>query len=106
MKIDGIKEGEIFCMGGNKTYPKLKLDVGCVDIRDEIVRRDEAHTINFDCELMTGKEIEIEFKKYGMTIDDVKNFKNVCVSTIGGDRKNKTMRFISQVGSFSSALLS
>jgi len=75
MKMDEIKAGEIFCMGGNKTYPKSKLDVGCVDIRDEIARRDEAHTMNFDCELMTEKEIEIEFKKYGMTMDDVKNLK-------------------------------
>jgi len=75
MKIDEIKAGEIFYIDGSKTYPKLKLDIGCVDIRDEIARRHEAHTINFNCELMTGKEIEIEFKKYGMTIDDVKNFK-------------------------------
>ncbi len=73
MKIDEIKAGEIFCMGGSKTYPKLKLDVRCVDIRDETARRDEAHTRNFDCELMTEKEIEIEFKKYGMTMDDVRN---------------------------------
>jgi hypothetical protein len=75
MKMDEIKAGEIFCVGGSITYPKLKLDVGCVDIRDEIARRDEAHTRSFDCELMTEKEIEIEFKKYGMTIDDVKNLK-------------------------------
>jgi len=73
MKIDEIKAGEIFCMGGSKTYPKLKLDVGCVDIRDGIARRDEAHTRSFDCESMTEKEIEIEFKKYGMTMDDVRN---------------------------------
>lgn len=75
MKIDEIKAGEIFCMCGSKTYPKLKLDVGCMDMRDEIARREEAHTRSFDCELMTEKEIEIEFKKYGMTIDDVKNLK-------------------------------
>jgi len=75
MKMDEVKTGEIFCMGGSKTYPKLKLDVGCVDIRDEIARRDEAHTRSFDCELMTEKEIEAEFKKYGMTIDDVKSLK-------------------------------
>ena len=75
MKMYEIKAGDIFCMGGSKTYPKLKLDVGCVDMRDEIARREEAHTRSFDCELMTEKEIEIEFRKYGMTLDDVKNLK-------------------------------
>ena len=76
MKIDEIKAGEIFCIGGTKTYPKLKLNVGCVDMRDHISQKCiEAHTINFDCELMTEKEIEIEFKKYGMTMNDVKNLK-------------------------------
>ena len=75
MKIDEIKAGEIFYIGETKTNPKLKLNVGCVDIRDQITQKGEAHTINFDCELMTEKEIEIEFKKYGMTIDDVKNLK-------------------------------
>lgn len=75
MKINEIKAGEIFCIEGSKTYPKLRLDIGYIDMRDEIVQRCEAHTMNFDCELMTGKEIETEFKKYGMTMDDVKNLK-------------------------------
>ena len=75
MKIDEIKAGEIFCIGGSKTYPKLKLDVGCVDMRDEIVRRDEAHTMSFNCELMSEGAIAEEFRKYGMTMDDVKNLK-------------------------------
>jgi hypothetical protein len=75
MKINEIKAGEVFYIGGSKTYPKLKLDIGYVDMRDEIPQGCEAHTMNFDCELMTEKEIETEFKKYGMTIDDVKNLK-------------------------------
>jgi len=76
MKMNEIKTGEIFCIGGTKTHPKLKLNVGCVDIRDHISQKCiEAHTINFDCELMTEKEIEIEFRKYGMTMNDVKNLK-------------------------------
>jgi len=75
MKINEIKAGEIFCMGGSKTYPKLKLDIGCVDMRDEIVRKDEAQTMNFDCELMSEGTIAEEFRKYGMTMDDVKNLK-------------------------------
>jgi len=77
MEMDEIKAGEIFCIGGTKTYSKLKLNVGCVDMRDHIPQKFEAqaHTINFDCELMTEKEIETEFKKYGMTMDDVENLK-------------------------------
>ena len=75
MKLDEIKTAEIFCIEGSKTYPKLRLDVGYVDMRDEIVQRCEAHTMNFNCELMNWKEIDTEFKKYGMTIDDVRNLK-------------------------------
>ena len=75
MKMDEIKAGEIFCMGGSKTYPKLKLDLGYVDMRDEIVQRCEAHTMNFDCELMSEGAVAGEFRKYGMTLDDVKNLK-------------------------------
>ena len=76
MKMNEIKAGEIFCIDGTKTYPKLKLNVGCVDMRDHISQKcREAHIINFDYELMTEKEIEAEFKKYGMTMNDVENLK-------------------------------
>jgi len=75
MKIINIEAGEIFCIEGSKTYPKLKLDIGYVDMRDEILQRSLANTANRNCDLMTEKEIEIEFKKYGMTMDDVKNLK-------------------------------
>ena len=73
MKMIEIKAGQIFCIEGSKTYPKLRLDVGYVDIRDEI--RSVHELQNYDCDLMTEKEIETEFKKYGMTLDDVKNLK-------------------------------
>jgi len=76
MKIDEIKAGEIFCIGGTKTYPKLKLIVGCVDIRDHISQKCiEAHTANFDCELMSEGAVAEEFRKYGMTMNDVENLK-------------------------------
>ena len=75
MKINEIKTGEIFCIEGSKTYPKFRLDVGYVDMRDEIVQRCEAHTMNFDCELMSEGAVAEEFRKYGMTMDDVKNLK-------------------------------
>lgn len=70
MKIIDIEAGKIFCIEGSKTCPKLKLDIGYVDMRDEILN---TKNIDWNCDLMTEKEIEIEFKKYGMTIDDVKN---------------------------------
>jgi len=75
MKISEIKSGEIFCIGGTKSYPKLKLDVGYVDMRDEIRKDDESTMNNFDCRLMTNEEVETEFKKYGMSMDDVKEIK-------------------------------
>jgi len=73
MKISEIKTGEIFCMGGSKAYPKLKLSVGYVDMRDEIVQKCEAHTMNFDCEPMSEGAVLAEFDKYGMTANDVKS---------------------------------
>ena len=75
MKLDEIKAGEVFCIEGSKSYPKLRLDLGYVDMRDEIVQKCEAHTMNFDCELMSEGAVAEEFKKYGMTMDDVKNLK-------------------------------
>lgn len=75
MKISEIKAGEIFCIEGSKTYPKLRLDLGYVDMRDEIVQKCEAHTINFDCELMSEGAVAEEFRKYGMTMNDVKDLK-------------------------------
>ena len=73
MKMTEIKAGQIFCIEGSKTYPKLRLDIGYVDIRDEI--RSVHDLKNYNCDLMTEKEVETEFKKYGMTMDDVKNLK-------------------------------
>jgi hypothetical protein len=75
MKLVEIKAGEIFCIEGSKTYPKLRLDIGYVDMGDEIVQRCEAHTMNFNCELMTEGAVAAEFKRYGMTLDDVKNLR-------------------------------
>ena len=75
MKMIDIKASEIFCIEGTKTYPKLKLDIGYVDMRDEILQRSLANTANINCELMSEGAIAEEFKKYGMNPDDVKNLK-------------------------------
>lgn len=80
MKITEIKSGEIFCIGGTKSYPKLKLDIGYTDMRDEIVKRDEASMTQFECEIMTEDEIANEFKKYGMTPEDARELKTyLCI---------------------------
>ena len=75
MKIINIEAGEVFCIEGTKTYPKLKLNTGYVDMRDEILQRSLANTANRNCELMSEGAIAEEFKKYGMTPNDVKNLK-------------------------------
>ena len=72
MKMNGIKKGDIFCIEGTKSYPKLKLNIGYVDMRDEIRNTLES---DFDCELMTKEEVEEEFKKYKMSMSDVEELK-------------------------------
>jgi len=72
MIINEVKTGDIFCIGGTKSYPKLKLDVGYIDIRDEIKN---TNNLNFDCDLMTKEEIEKEFSKYEMNTDDIEDLK-------------------------------
>lgn len=73
MLIKEVKTGEIFCVEGTKTYPKLKLDIGYVDMRDEIRNM---HNLNFEANLMTKEEVEKEFAKYDMNINDIEDHKN------------------------------
>ncbi len=80
MKITEIKSGEIFCIEGTKSYPKLRLDIGHIDMRDEILQRDEALTMNFDCKIMSEEAITEEFKKYEMTPEDIRELKtDLCI---------------------------
>ena len=72
-----IKTGDIFCVEGSKSYPKLKLDVGYVDMRDEI--RSVHDLKGFDCNLMTEEEVKKEFKKYNLEADDIKTMKEVLM---------------------------
>jgi len=73
MKLNEFETGDIFCIEGTKSYPKLRLDVGYVDIRDEI--RSVHELKNYDCDLMTKEEVEKEFSKYEMNTDDIENLK-------------------------------
>ena len=72
LKLGEIKTGEIFFIEGEKSYPKLKLDIGYVDMRDEIRNKRE---IRFDCDLLSQKEVEKEFAKYGIEINDIETLK-------------------------------
>jgi len=77
MEMKDIKTGDIFCIEGSKSYPKLKLDVGYVDMRDEI--RSVHDLKGFDCNLMTEEEVKKEFKKYNLKADDIKTMKEVLM---------------------------
>ena len=79
MKLGEIKTGEIFCIEGKKSYPKLKLDIGYVDMRDEIRNKRE---IRFDCDLLSQKEVEKEFAKYGMEINDIETLKKHLIKNL------------------------
>ena len=79
MKVNEIKLGEFFCIGGTKSYPKLRLNVGYIDVRDEIVQRDEQHIMSFDCKIMSEEAVAEEFKKYDMTLNDVKEIKKTLL---------------------------
>lgn len=63
MKIKDILAGEVFCIEGTKSYPKLKLDVGYVDMRDEVIKREPG---DFSATIVTTRELNEEFAKYGM----------------------------------------
>lgn len=36
MKLSELTEGDVFCIGGTRSYPKLKLKKGYIDIKDRI----------------------------------------------------------------------
>ena len=85
MDINEIKAGEIFCIEGTKSYPKLKLDVGYVDMRDEIVKRDPGKDLEY--QLMTAEEVKTEFSKYGMIMSDVTELKQDLMDRYNKKRK-------------------
>lgn len=56
MKVKDIPTGEVFCIGETPSYPKLKLDVSYVDMRDEI-KGTPSITDELDARVMTVKEL-------------------------------------------------
>jgi len=82
MKINKIRSGQIFAIEGTKSYPKLKLDIGYIDMRDEILNRHDGILKALEVQLMTDSEINEEFKKYNMSPKDWKNLKKNCLENI------------------------
>ena len=74
MKINEIKFGQIFAIEGTKSYPKLKLDIGYIDMRDKILNRHDGILRALEVQLMTDSEVNREFKKYNMS---TKNWKSL-----------------------------
>jgi len=70
MKINKIRSGQIFAIEGTKDYPKLKLDIGYIDMRDEILNRHDGILRALEVQLMTDSEINKEFKKHNMSTKD------------------------------------
>lgn len=76
MKINEIRTGQIFAIEGSKSYPKLKLDIGYIDMRDEIINRHDGILRALEVQLMTDSEVNGEFKKYDMDTKDWEDLRN------------------------------
>lgn len=74
MKINEVKTGQIFAIQGTKGCPKLKLDIGYIDMRDEILNRHDGILRALEVHPMTISEVNKEFKKYNM---GTKNWKDL-----------------------------
>jgi len=75
MKINKIRSGQIFAIEGTKSYPKLKLDIGYIDMRDEILNRHDGILKALEVQLMTDSQVSREFKKYNMSTKDWKDLR-------------------------------
>jgi len=75
MKINKIRSGQIFAIEGTKSYPKLKLDIGYIDMRDEILNRHDGILRALEVQLMTNSEICMTFKRLGMSTKDWKDLR-------------------------------
>jgi len=63
MTIDDIKKGEIFTIEETPSYPKLRLESGYVDMRDEIVNETGNTVKGREVRLMTIKELAEKFEE-------------------------------------------
>lgn len=54
MKIQDFKKGQFITVEETPTYPKLKLEVGYIDIRDDIINKTN---LAFEAREMTKEEV-------------------------------------------------
>jgi len=61
MKLTDVQYGEIFTIEETPSYPKLKIDGGYLDMRDEIVNK-KGNCDNKECRIMTVGEVVKEIQ--------------------------------------------
>ena len=54
MKINDFKKGQFITVGETPTYPKLKLENGYIDVRDDIVNK---NNLDFEAREMLKEEV-------------------------------------------------
>ncbi len=54
MKIEKFKKGDFITIDETPSYPKLKLEEGYIDIRDDIVNK---NNLNFNAREMSREEV-------------------------------------------------
>ena len=70
MKMKEVKIGEIFNIENTPSYPKLKIDGGYVDMRDDIVNK-SGNCDERDVYIMNCQEIA---EKFGDELESVKSW--------------------------------
>lgn len=78
MKLKELKPGDIFTIENTPTYPKLKLQNGYVDIRDEIVNR-RGNCDEREVSILAASDIATAFDDIG-NIDLIKKWLNDAIT--------------------------
>ncbi len=68
MKINDFKKGNFITIQETPTYPKLKLEHGYIDIRDDIVNK---NNLDFEARLMTKEEVLQQLSRFGVTENEL-----------------------------------
>ena len=72
MKFIEIKTGTVFTLGETPSYPKLKIDEGYVDMRDEIVNTNpNPAVLNASVRELTAEEIA---KVFSETVENIETW--------------------------------
>jgi len=90
MKINEIRSGQIFAIEETKDYPKLKLDIGYIDMRDKILNRHDGILRALEVQLMTNSEVNREFEKHNMSTKDWKGLRKRLLEKYNPEIKQVT----------------